>query len=217
VKKSLIANFLIAVVLVVLSIAVFSADLERVYSPIAAPITVGNKAEKNVSLMICVEKDTDASVLDGMINALAAKSSSATFFVSGSWVMKNPLKVKNMLVLGFELGNLGFGGTSFKSMSAAKQKQEILDTHTIVKGMTGVDMKVFTPPAGEYNKDTVKTATALGYTTVCKSKETGTPQNGDLVLVCPADTNTADFETLLNNYLQQNFAVIKVSDNISLI
>lgn len=214
-KKSLVTNIAIAAVLVVLSVAVFSADLERVYSPIAAPITVGNKSAKNVSLMICVEADTEGGVLDAYANALAARDSSATFFVQGSWVMKNPLKLKNILALEFELGNLGFSGKSFKPMNTEKQKQEILDTHTIVKGMTGVDMKMFTPPDGEYNKDTVKTATALGYTTVGQSKASPTPQNGDLILVCPSDTAVEDFEALLDSYLQQGFAIIKVSDNIT--
>ena len=216
-RSSLIANLSIALVLVVLSVAVFSADLGRIYSPVAAPIQSGNKAEKNVSFMICVEADTDGAALDAMCGALSARSLSATFFVAGNWVMKNPLRLKNMLNIGFEVSNLGFSGKSFKTMKAAAQKQEILDTHTIVKGMTGIDMKLFTPPAGEYNKDTLKTASALGYTTVCASKLGETAKNGDLILLCPRETSVQDFETLLDSYIQQGFGLVKVSDNIAFV
>lgn len=213
-RTSLITNLSIALVLVVISVAVFSADLERVYTTVSAPINSGNKNSKNASFMICVETDTDGAVLDAISAALAAKNCSATFFLAGSWVMKNPLRLNKLLALEFEIGNLGFSGKIFKGQKTEKQKQEILDTHTLVKGMTGVDMKLFTPPDAKYDKNTLKTAGALGYTVVAPSKASAGAKNGDLVLVCPREVTAADFEAKIDTYLQLGFGLVKVSENI---
>ena len=211
----LFANLLISVVLIVLSIAVFSADLGRLYSTVSTPVTNGNVRLKNVSLMICVESETDGFAVDTFLNALSVRQASATFFVCGGFVMKNFKRVKDIYALGFELGNLGFSGKSFKTLPAAKQKDEILDTHTLVKGLVGVDMKLFSPPNGEYTKDTLKTASALGYTVVLPSKPMEPPKNGDLILVCPAKVAIQDFENLIDSYIRADFCLIKVSDNIA--
>lgn len=230
-KTAIIANIAIAVVLLVLSISIFSVDLDRVYTTVAAPITIGNENLKNVSFMICIESDTDAVIVDEMMNILALRKASATFFVAGSWVMKNPQSLKNMSALKFEIANYGFSGKSIKSLSAEKQKKEMLDTHTLVKGITGVDMKLFFPPVREYSKDTLKTASALGYTVVlsccdAKSKSldataegirdnaTQKAKNGDLILICPTHLALQAMPSIIDFYSEQNFGIVKVSDNI---
>lgn len=230
-KTAIIANIAIAAVLLVLSISIFSVDLERVYTTVAAPITIGNKNLKNVSFMICVETDTDSAIVNEMMNILTLRKVSATFFVAGSWVMKNPQSLKNMNALNFEIANYGFAGKSIKSLPTEKQKKEMLDTHTLVKGLTGVDMKLFFPPAREYSKDTLKTASALGYTVVlsccdAKSKSpdataegirdnaTQKAENGDLILICPTTFSLQAMPSIVDYYLEQSFGIIKVSDNI---
>jgi peptidoglycan/xylan/chitin deacetylase (PgdA/CDA1 family) len=231
-RTSIIVNVAIAVVLVGLSIAVFSVDMGRIYTTVAAPITNGNRDMKNVSFMICVEADSDGAAVDQIMNTLALRKVSATFFVTGSWVMRNPQKLQTMHTLGFEIANHGFSGKDMKPMKAEQQKKEILDNHTLVKGLTGVDMKLFMPPVGNYSKDLLKVVSGLGYTVVLsccdtKSKEpnaspstiftlaTENTKNGHLILVCPTPQVVQALPSILDFYLNNEFGVVKVSDNIA--
>jgi len=236
-KTAIITNIAIAAILLVLSISIFSIDLERVYSgsntpTVAAPVTIGNRNLKNVSFMICIETDTDPAIVTEMMNAFSLRSVSATFFVSGSWAMRNPQTLRHMHTLGFEIANHGFSGRSIKGLSAEKQKKEIQDTHTLVKGLTNIEMKLFFPPAGEYSKDTLKVAQALGYTVVLSccnvdtnspsatadaifNAATSNPKNGDLILLCPTRNAVTAIPNIIDFYLGQEFGIIKVSDNIA--
>jgi len=232
-RTQIIANVAIAVVLIALSVAVFSVDMERIYTTVAAPVTSGNKSVKNVSFMICVEADSDEASVDQIMNILALRQASATFFVTGSWVMKNPQRVRNMQTLGYEIGNHGFSGSDMKAMKQDQQKKEILDNHTLVKGLTGVDMKLFMPPAANYNKDMLKVVAALGYTVVLSccdaesksadasassifTKATENAKNGDLVLICPTQHVVQALPSILDFYSSNEYSVVKVSDNIAL-
>jgi len=228
----IIANLAIAVVLVVLSIAVFSADFGRIYTTVAAPVTIGNTANKNVSFMICVESQSDGAAVDEIMNTLALRKVSATFFVTGSWAMRNPQRIRNMQTLGFEIANHGFSGGDMRKMSVEQKKKEILDTHTLVKGLVGVDMKLFLPPANGYNRDLLKISEGLGYTVVLSccdvkstakdasaasifEKATEKPQNGHLILICPTAYVVDALPSILDFYADLEFGVIKVSDNIA--
>jgi len=231
-RTSIIANIAIAVVLVSLSIAVFSVDMGRIYTTVAAPVTSGNKNEKNVSLMICVEASSDGASLDEIVNILALRKMSATFFVTGSWVMKNPQRIRNMHTLGFEIASHGFSGNDMKALNAEQQRKEILDNHALVKGLIGVDMKLFMPPAGSYNRDMLKVISALGYTAVlscCDTKSkapdasasaiftraTDDIKNGHLILVCPTPQVAQALPSILDFYQKNEYGVVKVSDNIA--
>lgn len=231
-KTAIFANIAIAIVLLVLSISIFSIDLERIYTTVAAPVTTGNKNLSNVSFMICIEPDTETTFIDEIMNSLTKRNVSATFFVSGSWVMKNPQQIKKIHNLGFEIANYGFAGKSIKTMSAENQKREILDTHTLVKGLTGVDMKLFLPPAREYSKETLKTASALGYKVVlacCDAKSkapdatseriymnaTSELRNGDLILICPTRLVVQSMPSIIDFYISNEFGIIKVGENIA--
>ena len=231
-RTSIIANLAIAVVLVGLSIAVFSVDMGRIYTTVAAPVTSGNKSLKNVSFMLCVEADTDGAAVDGVMNILALREVSATFFVTGSWVMKNPQRMRNIQTLGFEIASHGQSGGSMKAMKAEQQKKELLDNHALVKGLTGIDMKLFLPPGASHNKDMLKVTSALGYTVVLPccdveskaadasaasifTKATEKPQNGHLILVCPTQHVVQALPSILDFYLNNEFGIVKVSDNIA--
>jgi peptidoglycan/xylan/chitin deacetylase (PgdA/CDA1 family) len=230
-KTTLIANLAIAVVLCLLSIAIFSADLGRVYESVAAPVALGNKNHKNVSFVVCVETDTDGAALDEIMNVLALRKVNATFFVTGSWVMRNPQRVKTLHNMGFELGNHGFAGKSLRGLDATKQKAEMLDTHTLVKGLTGFDMKLFLPPKGEFNNSLLKVAKDLGYVTIAASRDvsshspdatadrifnraTENMKNGELIKICPSRLVAQAMPSIINSYLQADFRIIKVSENI---
>jgi len=232
-RTSIIVNTAIAVVLLALSVAVFSVDMERIYTTVAAPVTSGNKNVKNISFMICVEADSDGAAVDEIMNTLALRETSATFFVTGSWVMKNHQRVRNMQTLGFEIGNHGFSGSDMKTMKPEQQKKEILDNHTLVKGLIGIDMKFFMPPSASYNKDMLKVVSALGYTVVLsccdvKSKDadaspssiftkaTENAKNGDLILICPTQHVVQALPSILDFYLNNEYNVVKISDNIAL-
>ena len=236
-KTSIISNIAIAMVLLVLSLAVFTTDLTSVYVTVAAPVYNGNKNQKNVSLVISVfecgtNQCDEAKHIENMMAVLTEKGAGATFFVGGAWAMKNANLVKNMSA-GFELGNNAYSGKDMKKMSAAAQKKEIQTTHAAVKNLAGVDMKLFMPPLGSFTKTTLKVAEESKYTTVMFSKNatctasdcsteavtnkaTQNLKNGDLVLLHPDQHTAQALPEIIDFYLSQGFNVVPVGANISL-
>jgi len=232
-KVSIISNLSIAAVLLVLSLAIFTTNLAGIYTTVAAPLYNGNKNEKNVSIMFSIAGATSganlSTYIDSVTNILSEKGVGATFFVSGIWAMQNPEQLK-MLGTNYELGNSGYSAKDFKNLSAANQKSEISGAHEAVYKLTGIEMKLFSPPSGSFSKTTLKTASGLGYTTVLWNKDTfdwrdsdaelitqratQNLKNGDIVLMTPTASTVEALPSIIDFYLSQGFNVVAVGKNI---
>ena len=89
-----------------------------------------------------------------------------TFFMTGGWIESYPEDVKAIYEGGHELGNHSENHKQMSKLSAEECKEELMKPHEKVKKLTGVDMKVFRPPYGDYNNTLVKTAEECGYHTI---------------------------------------------------
>ncbi len=86
-----------------------------------------------------------------------------TFFMTGGWVEKYPEDVKAISAAGHELGNHSENHKNMSQISVAECKEELMTVHNKVKELTGVEMKVFRPPYGDYDDDVIKTVYECGY------------------------------------------------------
>ena len=86
-----------------------------------------------------------------------------TFFMTGGWVDKFPEDVKAIAQAGHELGNHSENHKNMSQLSVAECKDELMVVHNKVKDLTGIEMKVFRPPYGDYDNDVIKTAYDCGY------------------------------------------------------
>jgi peptidoglycan/xylan/chitin deacetylase (PgdA/CDA1 family) len=232
-KITLTANLCIAVVLIGLGVAIFTADLTQVFISVGAPLKSGNG--NNVSLMFQLEnlKTGDDYTLQ-VAKLLRDNNVPATFFVGGKWASDNRDKVINLTQISlFELGNHAYNNRNLSKLKEKDQNAEIVGCHTMVKTITtggfssvitggedggvdpniteteptpGVEMKLFLPPNGNFNKRTLRCAERNGYRTVIWSRNATESTNlytdaganlkgGELILLRP---NLATYTFLTN-------------------
>ena len=158
-------NFLIIIMLVVVSmLAVLGVSLTTTSSVINGVYYSGNTDSNKISLMINVYWGTE--YLDGMLEILDRYEVKTTFFVGGTWAVKESDMLKKIYDAGHEIGNHGYSHKDQDKLNREQNKNEILTTHTLVNDLIGVNMDLFAPPSGAYNKTTVEVATELGYKTI---------------------------------------------------
>ena len=227
---TLLTNIIILVAVFSVFFACFGTDNSEIVSSTGyKAIYKGNEDNSNVSLCINVYWGTEY-VLD-MLETLKEKNAKATFFVGGCWASQNEDILKKIFEDGFEIANHGYYHKDHKQIDYARNVQEIEYNHKLVKGLIGVDMKLFMPPSGSYGLQTLEAAENLGYTTIMWSKDTidwrdkdkdliyrratKNPQNGDLILMHPTECTKLALGDIVDFYQQNGFNLVSVSENIS--
>jgi len=237
-KTAIIANLCIVCVLVGLGVAIFTTDLSRVFISVSAPIYTGGTEGKNVSLMFVLEDD--ARFLPETLDLLQERKVPATFFVGGKWASAN--RDQLVRIAGnpdFEIANHAYFNRNLSKLNETNQRKEIQNCHSMVKTITagtplnvqqgnaiveGIDMKLFMPPNGDFNKNTLKSAEKLGYRTVMWSRDATTGSiydkavtdltGGTLVLIRPSLSTFAALTGILVEYGRKGFTVVRASENI---
>jgi len=189
----------------------------------------GDQDGKNISLMINVYWGDE--YVGEMLDTLKEKNVKATFFLGGTWVIKNEDLVLRMAQEGHELANHGYSHKDCDNLSVQQTKDEILKTHDVVKSLTGIEMELFMPPSGAYNEQTVEVAKEIGYKTIMWSEDTidwrdqnaeliferatKNASGGDLVLMHPTKETAVALKSILDFYENSEFSLVSVSKNIN--
>lgn len=140
-------------------------------------VTVSSTSSKRDLPIFCVDTDENKVALsfdvawgnddtENILSILDKYEVKVTFFMTGSWVEKYPDDVKAIAAAGHDLGN---HSENHKQMSLLTKEQcieEIMKIHYEVKDLTGVEMKLFRPPFGDYSNTLVGAARDCGYYTV---------------------------------------------------
>ncbi len=87
----------------------------------------------------------------------------ATFFMTGGWVKSFPEDVKKIAAAGHDLGNHSENHKNMSQLSKEEKISELMAVHNRVKELTGIEMKLFRPPYGDYDNEVVLTAMECGY------------------------------------------------------
>lgn len=224
-KSIIIANCVIVAMFITLATLSYSnaralnvqADARVYYS--------GNTNQNKVSFMVNVYQNEDC-VLD-MLDIFDVYKVKATFFVGGSWAVKNIDVVKQIYSRGFELGNHGFYHKDQDKLSFDANLQEIKACHDVISKNLGIEMTLFAPPSGAYNKTTVDAAENLGYKTIMWTHDTidwrdqdedvifkraiKDLTNGDLILMHPTPKTVAALTKILAFAVNNGFEPTTVS------
>lgn len=86
-----------------------------------------------------------------------------TFFMTGGWVREYPDDVKAIAAAGHDLGNHSESHKQMSQLTEEECRREIKLVHDEVQQLTGVSMKLFRPPFGDYNNTLIDTANDMGY------------------------------------------------------
>lgn len=121
-------------------------------------------------------------VLDGsgydqaLIDYLIEHKIPATFFLSGRWIRKHDERVKELLRIPFfEIGTHGEVHAHLPMHPVEEQRQEILGPVRLLKAKYGRHARLFRPPYGEFNDETVEAVQALGLQLILWNIESGDP------------------------------------------
>ncbi|MBQ8908829.1 MAG: polysaccharide deacetylase family protein [Clostridia bacterium] len=226
-----VVNACIAVMLGVVAVFACVAGGSAIStSAVAGVYYHGNKENNNISLMINVYWGTE--YLDSMLATLKEHDVKTTFFIGGVWAVKNEdylIKIKNE---GHEIANHGYHHKDHAKISEEENINQIKNTHTIVKKLIGLDMTLFAPPSGAYNKTTVEVATSLGYKTIMWTRDTidwrdkdenliynraiKGASGGDLILMHPTEMTAKALSRIILKLQELGFNLTTVSENIGL-
>lgn len=227
----LASNLIIALILVVVGSFAVIAGVRNV-APTSSVINgayySGDKSGKNASLMINVYWGTE--FIDGILKVLEEKEVKTTFFIGGTWAVMNEQCLKKIKDEGHEIANHGYHHKDHDKISEQENLKQIKNTHTIVKELLGVEMNLFAPPSGAYNKTTVKAATSLGYKTIMWTRDTidwrdhdanliyeravKNAAGGDLILMHPTEATLSALPRIIDNFKEKGLNLTTVSETI---
>ncbi len=188
---------------------------------------------KEMKVSISFDAAWGADDFNQIMEALDKHNVKTTFFMTGEWVEKYPECVKILVEKGHDLGNHSATHPDMTKLSVAKQQEEIMEVHRLVKELTGYEMFLFRPPYGAYNNDVIRTAYSLNYypvqwdvdsldwkglsakeiiNKVCNHKELGP---GSIILCHNGADHTAEaLDEMLTNLENQGFEIVPISELI---
>jgi peptidoglycan-N-acetylglucosamine deacetylase len=191
-----------------------------------APIYKGHPDKPMVSLIINVAWGNE--YLSKMLATLKRHNVSATFFLEGNWVKKNPDLAKLIVTAGHEVGNHSYTHPDMKQLTASKAREQIVRTNEVIEAATGVKCEWFAPPSGSYSDETVKVASELKMKTVMWTVDTidwkkPTPEelldrvlkkinNGSIVLMHPTEATAKSLDRLITLIEKKNLQIGTVTE-----
>jgi probable sporulation protein (polysaccharide deacetylase family) len=195
----------------------------------AQPIYKGNPRKPMVSLMINVAWKEEN--IPGMLQTLKDENVKATFFFLGSWLKEHPEVAKQIAEEGHELSNHAYSHDPMSQMSDVKAKDEIVKTQQMLKETLGVENKLFAPPSGNFDADTVRVAHGLGLRTVLWTLDTidwkeppsdaivrkvaARLEPGSLILMHPTVSASGALKGIIQEAKRRGLAIGTVSETLS--
>lgn len=190
-----------------------------------SPIYRGHPDKPMVSFIINVAWGNE--YLSDMLATLKKHNVSASFFLEGNWVKKNPELAKMIVSAGHEVGNHSYSHPDMAKLTAAQAREQLRKTNEIIEAVTDKKVEWFGPPSGSYRDETVKIAQELNMQTVLWTVDTvdwkkPTPDalinrvmskidNGSMVLMHPTDTTAKSLDRLITLIKQKNLKIGTVS------
>ncbi len=97
-----------------------------------------------------------------ILNTLKKENVKASFFMVGQWAEKFPDAVKLIANDGHDIANHGYSHLRMSTIGKEKCKTEIELCNAKLEEISGVKVKLFRPPYGDYNNTVIDTCNELG-------------------------------------------------------
>lgn len=186
----------------------------------------GNTDSNKVSIMFNVYWGTE--YISEILDILDKYDCKTTFFVGGQWVEKEQDVLKKIYDFGHEIGNHGYFHKNQEELSYDQNYDEININHKLVKSILCIDMNLFAPPSGSFNKATLEASKNLNYSTIMWTKDTidwrdkdanliykratNNISGGDLILAHPTECTVKALPIILEYYKLNNIVPTTVSE-----
>lgn len=173
-----------------------------------------------------VNVDWGNQVLPDMLAVLKEHDVKITFYPTGRWAERFPELAAQIAASSHEIGNHGMQHDHPTQLGQDEFKQHIKQAERAIKEATGRIARLYAPPYGEFDAETVRLAAELGYHTVLWSLDTAdwrdpsadqivsrlAPrlQSGDLVLMHPKPQTVAALPRLIKAAAEKGLQVTTV-------
>ncbi|NRD78887.1 polysaccharide deacetylase family protein [Bacillus sp. BRMEA1] len=195
----------------------------------ASPIYRGNPDKPMVSFIINVAWGNE--YLSEILATLKRHHVTASFFLEGNWVKKNPELAKMIVSAGHEVGNHSYSHPDMERLTASAAREQLIKTNEVIEAATGKKCEWFAPPSGSYRDETVKIARELNMNTVMWTVDTidwqkPSPEtlinrviskigNGSLVLMHPTEATAKSLDRLITMIEKKHLQIGPVSELVS--
>ena len=169
--------------------------------------------------------------VEDLLDILDLYNVKTTFFLGGSWAVKNVDLVKEIYARGHEIGNHGFYHKDQDTLDFDSNVQEINMCHKVISENVGIEMTLFAPPSGAYNITTVDAAVSLNYKTIMWTHDTidwrdqdadliykratKDLSNGDLILMHPTKSTVEAMTNILSFAINNGYNPTTVTNCIN--
>lgn len=107
-----------------------------------------------------------------LLDALAARDVSVTFYVLGQQVAAQPQLANRIVREGHEIANHSFSHRQLTRLNAAGIRSELARTQDVIRQVTGATTTTFRPPYGSQNQTVRNVAAEFGYPLILWSVDT---------------------------------------------
>lgn len=166
--------------------------------------------------------------IDAMLEAFDRAHVKATFFFTGTWVVKFPDLVKKIASHGHEIANHGYSHPHVIGMPEQGLKDLIKRNEAVLEELTGRRTRLFAPPYGEVDRNITRIAAQLGYWTVMWTVDTvdwkrppadtivqrvlGKIEPGSIVLMHPTAPTVEALPRILSSLREKGYRFVTVSE-----
>lgn len=194
-----------------------------------APVFRGSPSKPMVSFAVNVAWGNE--YLPDMLAVMKKHNVSASFFLEGNWVKKNPELAKMIASAGHEIGNHSYSHADMKRISREKALEELRKTNDVIKATTGIKCTWFGPPSGSMGPDTAAIAAETGMGTIMWTVDTvdwkkPSPEtiinrvsskvsNGSIILMHPTEPTALALDRLIVSIKEKKLKIGTVSDMLS--
>ncbi len=98
-----------------------------------------------------------------LLKVLQDEQVPATFFVVGKMVDRYPQVVQEMAQQGHEVANHTYSHPKLSRLGHEAVLNELAQTRTLIRRLTGHDSQLYRPPGGDYTRDILRTTSQAGY------------------------------------------------------
>jgi peptidoglycan/xylan/chitin deacetylase (PgdA/CDA1 family) len=187
-----------------------------------------SERQNGVSLMFNVYQNS--SNVYKILDILDEYDAKATFFLGGCWADDNVDLVREIYSRGNEIASHGYFHKDHTTLSYAQNVNEIEPSIRLLKMITGSDVKLFAPPSGAFDNNTLLACKYLNLKAVMWSRDTidwrdddskliysratENLKNGEFILMHPMDATVKALPDILTYIRDGGFSAVTVSYNL---
>lgn len=226
---TILTNFaLMAIVLAVSFVGFYSGNATTAMSKNDNLFYGGKEENGGVSLTFNIYES--AENVEKILNILDEYEATATFFIGGSWADDNVDCVREIFKRGHEVGSHGYFHKDHSKMSYEANLEEIRPSIKLLEMILNEQTKLFAPPSGAFNENTLSACESLGLRVIMWSRDTidwrdkdkelifqratKNLKAGEIILMHPKQVTVQSLPEILTYIRENGLKTLTVSQNL---